>query len=143
MTRDEVVEEARKYLFVPFRHRGRLPAYGLDCLGLGIVVADHFGVHYEDMPDYSNQPHPRRLVLTHLRKFLKPMPITGNLIGCVGIFAMVRLPAHIGFFSWKENRQHVVHVRMDCGVAEEPFSHDVVKSPMRIIDVLAFPELED
>jgi hypothetical protein len=141
MTRDEIITEARKYMFVPHIERGR-SMRGLDCLGLGVVVAKHFNVPHEDMPDYSHQPHPRRLVLTVLRKWLKPMPLTGNLTGCIGVFAMVKFPCHIGFFSWKEHRQHIVHVRMDCGVAEEPYNPDVLRAPLRVIEVMAFPEME-
>jgi hypothetical protein len=142
MTRDEIIEEARQYLFVPFRHRGRTRA-GLDCLGLGCVVADHFGVHYVDVPDYAAQPHPNRLVLNLLRKYLKPMPRAGNLTGCIGVFAMTRLPCHIGFFTMKDYRQHVLHTRIDCGVAEEVYNPDVVKAPFRLIEAFAFPEMED
>lgn len=141
MTRDEIVTEARSYMFVPHLHRGRT-RHGLDCLGLGIVVAEHFHVPHEDRVDYAEQASPRRLVLTLLRKWLKQMPKTGNLTGCVGVFAMARFPCHVGFFTWKENRLHVLHTRMDVGVSEEPFSLDVVRSPLRIIDVLAFPDME-
>jgi hypothetical protein len=141
MTRDEIVTEARKYLFVPHLHRGRTMR-GLDCLGLGVVVAQHFGVPHEDMPDYSEQPHPRRLVLTVMRRWLTRMPMTGDLTGCLGVFAMVKMPCHIGFFTWKENRPHVLHVRLDVGVAEEPYDRDVTRSQLRAIDVLAFPTME-
>jgi hypothetical protein len=142
MTRDEIVTEARKWLMVPHLHRGRT-RHGLDCLGLGIKVAEHFGVPHEDMPDYSEQPHPRRLVLTVMRRWLKPMPRDGNLTGCLGVFAMVQLPCHIGFFTWKEGQVHVLHTRLDIGVAEEAFQRDVLHAPLRIIDVLAFPDMTE
>lgn len=141
MTREEIVAEARKWLFVQHLHRGRTRR-GLDCLGLGIVVAQHFHVPHEDMPDYSEQPHPRRIILRVMHKWLKPMPVTGDLTGCFGVFAQISLPCHIGIFSWKENRCHVIHVRKDCGVAEEAYDHAAMHKPMRVIDVLAFPEME-
>ena len=141
MTRDEIIFQARQWLYVPFVHRGRTER-GLDCLGLGIVVAKYFGVPHEDMPDYSHQPHPRRLVLTTMRKWLKPMPITGNLTGCIGVFAQVKLPCHVGFFTMKEYRPHILHVRIDAGVAEEPYDDNPVTRSLRAIDVLAFPDME-
>jgi hypothetical protein len=141
MTRNDIVEQAREYLFVPFLPRGRSKR-GLDCLGLACVIADHFRVHYVDMPDYDQQPHPNRMLLTIMRQFLKPMPIDGELTGCLGVFAMVRLPCHIGFFSMQRDRQYVIHTRVDCGVAEELYDADVAKSQFRVISVHAFPEME-
>lgn len=141
MTREEIVIEARKWMFVRHTPRGRTRA-GLDCLGLGIVVAHHFNVPHEDMPDYSEQPHPRRLILTVMHRWLKPMPIDGDLTGCFGVFAQITLPCHIGIFSWKDHRRHVIHVKKDCGVAEEAYDHDARRKQMRVIDVLAFPGME-
>jgi hypothetical protein len=70
------------------------------------------------------------------------MPIGGELTGCLGVFAMTRLPCHVGFFSMRHNRQHVIHTRIDCGVSEELYNPDVVKSPFRVISVHAFPDME-
>lgn len=143
MTRDEVVTEARRWLHVPYLQRGR-SRRGLDCLGLGVVVAQHFNVPHEDIPDYSDQPHPRRLLLQQLRRYLQPMPQNGDLTGCIGVFVMVAMPCHVGFFTWQKNRVHVLHARLGAGVVEEayePSQPGERRTEFRMIDALAFPGL--
>lgn len=52
----ELVLTARRYLGVPFRHRGRNPAVGLDCVGLPLrCYADH-GIHIPDVKKYGREP---------------------------------------------------------------------------------------
>lgn len=141
MTRDEVVTEARKWLGVPWRARGR-NRRGLDCLGLGMVVADAFGVAYADSPDYSNWPHPERRILTELRRWLNPASPHDDMTGCIGVFAETRLPGHVGFFTRKHARTHVLHARIRTGVTEEAWRPDPMTGEMRLVALFAFPAME-
>ena len=51
MTSKEVV---KKYLGIPYRHKGRDPKVGLDCWGLGICVFKDLGINLLDFEvDYS------------------------------------------------------------------------------------------
>lgn len=52
ITGAQVVAEARKHEGTPFHHQGRLSGVGLDCVGLGVVVARALGVHVTDTTDY-------------------------------------------------------------------------------------------
>lgn len=142
MRREEIVTEARRWLGVPWRARGR-NRLGLDCLGLGIVVADAFGVAYEDSPDYSNWPDPQRRILAELHRWLRPVPPYGFLTGYIGVFAEVRLPGHIGFLTWKHGCQHVLHARIRDGVTEEPWRSDPTAPGMRLVSLFAFNGIED
>lgn len=49
---------AREFLKVPFRHQGRDPAIGLDCIGLLCVAAYRLGVNLwvHDDPSYARNP---------------------------------------------------------------------------------------
>lgn len=51
-----LVDQARTYLGVPFRHRGR-SGLGLDCAGLGIRVYADLGVELPDIERYGREPH--------------------------------------------------------------------------------------
>lgn len=61
-SRDAVIAEARALLGVRFAHQGRHPAYGLDCLGLLLIVAARTGLLPADSgaeavrADYSSRP---------------------------------------------------------------------------------------
>lgn len=51
-----MVAEARKYVGVPFRHQGRNPAVGLDCIGLGVAYLRGLGYDVRDRTDYGRDP---------------------------------------------------------------------------------------
>lgn len=51
-----MVESARKYLGVKFRHRGRTPR-GLDCAGLPWLAYKDLGVEMPDFRLYGPEPH--------------------------------------------------------------------------------------
>lgn len=54
--RQELVEAARKYIGVPFRHRGR-DKTGIDCGGLVIASLRDCGYDPPDMKVYGREPH--------------------------------------------------------------------------------------
>jgi len=56
----DIVEAARSFLKVPFRHQGR-NRLGLDCLGLVIMSAELAGVELEDLKGYARVPDSDRL----------------------------------------------------------------------------------
>lgn len=56
-----LVDQARTYLGVPFRHRGR-SELGLDCAGLGVRVYADLGVTLPDVERYGREPHKNGLM---------------------------------------------------------------------------------
>lgn len=58
---DAVVQEARKWLGTPFRHRGRIKGAGVDCIGLAVGVARALGLPVIDRLDYPRRPEAERL----------------------------------------------------------------------------------
>jgi cell wall-associated NlpC family hydrolase len=65
--RQDIIEFARSLVGTRFKHQGRLPGAGLDCIGVIAVTAQHFGFTYHDMSGYSNRPDG----VTLLREFRK------------------------------------------------------------------------
>jgi cell wall-associated NlpC family hydrolase len=56
MTVDDILTAARQCLGTPFRHQGRLIAFGLDCAGVVIHVARQIGVGHIDVDGYGRTP---------------------------------------------------------------------------------------
>lgn len=54
VTGSEIVDIAREYLHVPFRHQGR-DRNGIDCVGLLIAIAKRLDAKYWDNTNYSQQ----------------------------------------------------------------------------------------
>ncbi|MCF8473068.1 MAG: C40 family peptidase [Emcibacter sp.] len=54
--RAQIILCARRCLGVPFRHQGRNPSYGLDCVGLVVYVAKSLGLSDFDQLDYKKIP---------------------------------------------------------------------------------------
>jgi len=50
------VSVARQFLGVPFKHQGRNPELGIDCVGLGVLYLRALGVHIRDRTDYGRDP---------------------------------------------------------------------------------------
>lgn len=97
MTRDEIVDEARTWLGTPWHHQARVKHVGVDCVGVIIKVAHHFGISDFDILDYSRIPDPvqmKALLDQHL------IPITKAEV----------LPADILWLRVKEDPQHLAIV---------------------------------
>jgi cell wall-associated NlpC family hydrolase len=141
MTRGEVQAEARKWLRVPYLHRGRT-ADGLDCIGFLIVVGRAFDIPHEDEHDYSLWPRQDLMILKKLGRFLDAIPPSTALPGTIGVFAERRLPGHVGIFSEKHNAVHLIHARISPGcVLEEAWQH-MPRNHLRLIGLFGFPGLD-
>jgi NlpC/P60 family putative phage cell wall peptidase len=62
MQREEIVEEARKWLGTPFHHMGRVMGHGVDCYGVVEMVGRSLGVHIPDDIVYSRIPDEKELI---------------------------------------------------------------------------------
>jgi hypothetical protein len=141
MTRAEVQAEARKWLQVRYRPRGR-SLDGVDCIGFLVMVGRAFEIPHQDELDYSGWPAQDLMILKKLGQFLDHIPPSTPLPGTIGVFAERRLPGHVGIFSEKHNAVHLIHARISPGcVLEEPWQH-MPRDHLRLIALFAFPGLE-
>lgn len=60
MKTDEVINEARTWLGIPYQHQGRTQ-HGIDCAGLVIKVAHSLGLSSFDADGYSRVPSGHRM----------------------------------------------------------------------------------
>lgn len=90
-----LVDAARAYLGVPFRHQGR-NRLGLDCGGLLVLALRDIGKVATDITGYSRNPHNGRLesVITANAFFLE-VPVEKTKEGDVLLIAYKQEPHHI------------------------------------------------
>lgn len=82
-----IIEAARAYLGVPFRHQGRTRR-GVDCVGLVVLAATDAGFTIADRTDYSHRLTDNELlngILSHCDSVTSPQP---------GDIALFQLPNH-------------------------------------------------
>lgn len=97
----ELINAARKYLGVPFRHRGR-SAHSLDCVGLGWLAYADCGVVLPDLRHYGREPHQGRMMAALEMALGKPVghgPMADLQVGDVGVFNYNGEPHHVGLIG--------------------------------------------
>lgn len=141
MTRDEVVAVARTWIGKPYKKRGRTEA-GIDCIGLAVVVSQPFNIPYEDLRDYSDYPHPDRLITQYFGRYCRFVLPHEPFPGTIGIFTASMLPVHVGIFSMKHGQVHFIHARGDMGTVIEQHYRPEDRQG-RLVCRYAFPGLED
>ncbi len=96
-----LVEAARKYLDVPFRHRGR-SARALDCAGLGVLAFADCGVALPDIKHYGREPHDDRLMQALIAALGEPVghgPLAEVQTGDVVVINYNGEPHHVGIIG--------------------------------------------
>jgi len=120
------VDEARKLVGTPFHWGGRVPGYGIDCVGLVIMSAQNAGFEFEDKIDY--QQRAKKIVLRHFAQALSEVtawvPIEdmeihgGDILSMTSYKGIVR---HLGIYTFDDT---IIHAHTEANkVVEQPFSH--------------------
>lgn len=97
MTGEDVVREAKALLGVPYRHQGRDPETGIDCVGLPVIIVRRLGGAVEDYTAYQMEPDGRTL-LDYVRRNCDPV-FNDMRLGDLLVFYFRRrreLPQHVG-----------------------------------------------
>lgn len=99
LSRDEIVQEARTWLGVRWRHQGR-DRHGVDCAGLVACVAHGLGVPYPDITQYARQTD-GELLLQVLQEYLVEKPVATAAPGDVFLMKHLntRWAIHVGFVT--------------------------------------------
>jgi hypothetical protein len=95
--RGRIVEEAKTWLGVKFKHAGR-DRFGVDCVGLVIKVAHALELSQYDTVAYPHQPDAREL-LRGMREHLEAVPLAEAGHGDVAIFRGPQTPVHCGIIE--------------------------------------------
>jgi len=89
----ELIEEARTWIDVPFRHQGRSRA-GVDCVGILGNAANARGMQLELPTDYAMQVEPQRLI-AYLRTHLDEVPVSRAIPGDILLMRFVGRSTHL------------------------------------------------
>ena len=92
-----LADSARKYIGVPFRHRGRT-ARALDCAGLIVRAYGDLGVHIGDIAIYGRTPF-RDGLMAHVRSQADEVPIEDMQDGDIAVLVYVNEPHHLAIIG--------------------------------------------
>jgi len=123
LTRSKVVEEASKWIDIPFRHQGR-NALGVDCCGVVIKTGQNLGLTTYDTTNYHRRTSGEQFI-HHFRdaglievskRDLKP--------GMVLVTTDDNFPCHCGIVVMKRGQLHMLHAYLSRRkVVVEPLEH--------------------
>ena len=110
VTRADVVREARALLGTPFRHQGRDPASGLDCLGLLEYLAFRLWGRVMPPRQYRRRPDGAEL-LAGLQAELREIPVAGARAGDAVLIVLPRhdVARHVGLLSDGPYELEMIH----------------------------------
>lgn len=118
LTRLDVIQEARLWLEVPWRHLGR-NRRGIDCAGLVIRVGNDRGLISYDVRQYPRHTH-RDAFVCHFQAVLIEKPITQRQPGDILLIRDGVYACHCGIIGILNRRETLIHAYFHRGkVVEE------------------------
>lgn len=131
---DEVIAAARSCIGTPFRHQGRIIGAGLDCAGLGIVVAKAVGIEIKDFSGYPSQPFDGMLKkMFDEQDFLQQINLSDAKPGDVLLMRISSAPQHVAILS---DKGYMIHAYRGVGAVVEQRIDDFWNS--KIVAVYRF-----
>lgn len=139
-TRAQVIQAARECLGTPFRHQGRKPGIGLDCVGLVRWPAVVLGLvpPTADYLTYARSPDPY-VMREQLTKYAREIPPNEARPGDILWLRIYRDPTHLAILTFDHTIIHAVSDGPRC-VVEHGFR---APWPSRVVAAFQYPGLED
>jgi len=105
---DSLINEARTYLGVPWRHQGRSKK-GVDCVGIILLAYLHIGVKINEIKGYSRKPDgfALRKIMDEEPNFMSVR--TPYRAGDVVLFRIRKDPQHIALLTGEEDNLYMIH----------------------------------
>lgn len=138
ITRNEIIIEARNLIGTPFHHQGRHRKFGIDCIGLIMLVGKALKCLFvkHDRTNYSEKP--TDIMADELKQMgFKKIPTEERQSGDLGLFWFVspKRPYHVGIFT----DVGILHTYTNLKrVIEQPLPESWLK---RLTAVYSFPEV--
>ncbi len=114
ITREQFIEQTRSWVGVPWVHQGR-NRNGVDCIGVLIVNAHHFGLTAFDTTDYGRVPIGQNL-LHQCDQQMTRKPTRDAIPGDVLLMRLSRFPQHFALLS---GEHRIIHARAEDGKVVE------------------------
>lgn len=112
-------EAARAYLGVPFRHQGRDPAIGIDCIGLIVLAGRDAGMAFPafDRTDYGTEPVDG--MLQEMLRLAFGPPVSPMQVGDVVAIDFKGVVRHVGIVGQHPQGLSLIHTNMAVGRVTE------------------------
>jgi hypothetical protein len=124
-TREQIVNCARSYVGVRFKHEGRTREEGLDCFGLIIRVAWDLHLSQFTLTGYGHYPHAPS-VRKHCAQQMTKKPLVKMQVGDVVLCAYKHWESHLAFVGSNRTRFFLIHsLAEERRVVESPLSDDL------------------
>jgi cell wall-associated NlpC family hydrolase len=139
-TRRDVIVLARSYLGTRWRHQGRTRAFGVDCVGLLIVVSKQLGISTFDTTNYTAIPD-GVMLKQRCDELLTPIidrfPLPGDVLL---MWIDGKTPQHLGIVGGEPGALTLIHAyAVERKVVEHPLTEEWLE---RVCAVYAFPGVE-
>lgn len=117
MKRAEIVEAAMGLLETPFKHQGRAPGRGIDCVGVYIHVCETLGIDCLDTTGYPRDPHDGTLERElDLQPGLERIPLIEAKAGDLLAMRISRAPQHIAIHAgFIGGHPYIIHSSEEAG----------------------------
>lgn len=92
-----ICKQARSYTCTPYKHQGRTPGAGLDCIGLIVASYNAAGVAFDLPTDYSRVPRPA-LLLKNLARYCDIVPVQEIAAGDILLLKLRKYPQHLALY---------------------------------------------
>lgn len=140
LTRANVIALARTFKGTPWRHQGRSigPNGGLDCIGLPVKIADHFGLPYQDRRNYPRYVMDPWLLIEALTPFMRLLDHAEVQPGDMAVCRIRRDYAHVVL----RTDRGAIHVLDSAGLGQVIESANWVRWAPRLICGFAFPGIQ-
>jgi len=141
-TRQEIVGAARSMVGVPWKHQGRNPTAGVDCVGLVVLTGQLSGVTVYDTANYQRHAKNYDFVTHFVDAGCVAKPIKDRRLGDVLIFNDKTFPAHVGIMAdGALGTPHLVHAyALRREVVEEELTSEWAA---KLVHCFGFPNVED
>jgi len=94
-----IVQAVRSYIGTPYRHQGRVPGKGLDCVGVAICALREVGI-VVDEPDHYRMDPDSDVLIDCIRQVADPIPARDRQAGDLLVFwwSHDRAPKHVAVY---------------------------------------------
>ena len=101
---------AHSFIGTPYRHQGRAPGAGLDCIGLVVASLEAAGIDISGLPsDYSHIPKPK-LILSNIARYCDVVAEMAP--GDILVMALRTHPQHLALYV---GDNQIIHSYMAAG----------------------------
>jgi hypothetical protein len=114
-------EAARLFMGVKFRHQGRNPQVGIDCIGLLVMAATVCGLPQveSDYTGYGRDPFDGELEARMADLFGPMLPTSEMQGGDIAVIRFARVIRHVGIIGEHPHGLSLIHTNMAVGRVTE------------------------